>query len=387
MIRFLIHSIWREAQLHLSIRMGGVCFARRSPRFQARTMLKRCIKWERVLAAALIAGACALVVDRAGAASCRTESQVAAPEREALANSVHSLMRAVQSGDVQNLQANTIPQVASDFGGIASSVQTLKPLVQPATITIYNLYFLDASTEPPNAQRTDFYCGTPVVVMNFNGLPPGTYAMALVHATGVPQPQQMALVLAKNANRWMLAGFFARPMLDAGHSGLWYWTTARAYAQKKMNWDAWFYYRMAANLLEPVDFLVSGNSQKLHRETDQVRPDNLPAQKALQLTANGSTYEVTSIDTSSALGSLDLEVNYNANAAQAGQLRDPPAARKQVLDVMTALLALHPEIRDAFHGIWVHANQGQASAFSLELPMEQIAALPGPGSISSSMAK
>jgi hypothetical protein len=350
-------------------------------------MLIRCIPWKCVPRLCVFACACALLALRAGAASCKTEAQLTAPERDALAAGTRSLMRAVQSGDIASLQANTIPQVASEFGGIASSVQTLKPLVQQATITIDNLYFLDASTEAPNTPRTDFYCGTPVVVINFNGLPPGTYALAVVHATGAPQPQQIALVLARNGGRWMLAGFFAKPMLDAGHNGLWYWTSARAYAQKKMNWDAWFYYHLAAGLLQPVDFLTSGNLQKLQRETDQVHPENLPGQKPLMLTANGATYEVTGIDTSSELGSLDLEVNYNPNPAQASQLRDPPAARKQVLDVMSGLLALHPELHDAFHGIWVHANQGQASLFSLELPMEQIAALPPPGSISSSMAR
>jgi hypothetical protein len=36
-------------------------------------------------------------------------------------------------------------------------------------------------------------------------------------------------------------------------------------------------------------------------------------------------------------------------------------------------LRLHPELRSAFHGIWVHANQGTSSLFALELPMEQIA--------------
>jgi hypothetical protein len=285
----------------------------------------RRISWNRVLRASLFACACALVVQGADAATCKTESQLSPAERDALSNSTRSLIRAVQSGDVQNLQANTIPQVASDFGGIASSVQTLKPLVQQATMTIFNLYFLDASTEAPNTPRTDFYCGTPVVVMNFNGLPRGTYALALVHATGVPQPQQISLVLANNANRWMLAGFFAKPMLDAGHNGLWYWTSARSYAQKKMNWDAWFYYHMAASLLEPVDFITSANLQKLQHETDQVHPDNLPAAKPLMLTANGSTYEVTGIDTSSALGSqlqrqprTGDSVARSANGAQAG---------------------------------------------------------------------
>jgi hypothetical protein len=44
-----------------------------------------------------------------------------------------------------------------------------------------------------------------------------------------------------------------------------------------------------------------------------------------------------------------------------------------VTEVMTALLALHPELHDAFHGIWVQADQDSASIFSLELPMDQIA--------------
>ncbi len=323
----------------------------------------------------------------AGASTCKTESQLTPIERDALSAATHSLVRAVQSGDVQSLQANTIPAVAADFGGIAQTAQTLKPLIQQATITINNVYFLDASTEAAGSPRTDFYCGTPVVVMNFNGLPPGTYGLALIHASGVPNPQQISLVLAKSGGRWMLAGFFAKPMLDGGHTGLWYWSSARTYAQKKMNWDAWFYYKMAAGLLQPVDFLTSANLQKLQRETDQVHPENLPGSKPLLLSANGATYEVTGIDTSSALGSLDLEVNYNASPAQASQLRDPPAARKQVLDVMTALLALHPELHDGFHGIWVHANEGQASLFSLELPMDQIAALPAPGSTSSTLAR
>jgi hypothetical protein len=39
---------------------------------------------------------------------------------------------------------------------------------------------------------------------------------------------------------------------------------------------------------------------------------------------------------------------------------------------MAALLTMHPELNDAFHGFWVHADQGSASLFSLELSMNQI---------------
>lgn len=313
----------------------------------------------------------------ARAASCKSQSQMTVAQRDALSSAARTMVAEVQSGNVQSLRANTIPAVAADFDGIAGSVESLKPLVQQAAITVDSLFALDASTDSAGAARTDFYCGTPVVVLNFTDLPPGTYALAIMHATGVSQPQQISLILSETpGHRWMLAGFFSRPMMEAGHDGLWYWVSARKYAQNNMNWDAWFYYRAAAYFLDPVDFLSSPNLEKLQHERDQVRPDNLPGQKPLTIGTQGSVFQVTAIDTSAALGALDLEVHYTPNAAEAAQLHDPPAARKQVTQVMVALLALRPELHQAFHGIWVHADVGDTSVFSLELPMDQIVSAP-----------
>jgi hypothetical protein len=171
----------------------------------------------------------------------------------------------------------------------------------------------------------------------------------------------------------MLGGFFSRPMMEAGHDGLWYWVSARKYTQANMPWDAWFYYRIAADVLAPVEFLSSPNLEKLQHEEELGHPDNLPGPKPLMLAAHGSSFQVTTIDTTAIFGALDLEVHYSPDAAQTAQLRDPPTARKQVTEIMTALLALHPELHDAFHGIWVQADQGSSSIFSLELPMDQIA--------------
>ncbi len=160
--------------------------------------------------------------------------------------------------------------------------------------------------------------------------------------------------------------------MQAGHDGLWYWVSARKYAQQGMNWDAWLYYRIAAYFLDPVDFLSSPNLEKLQHEEGRTRPPDLPGSEPLTLNSHGSVYRVTSIDTTSAFGALDLEVHYTPDPAQAAQLRESATARKQVTDVMTALLALHPELQEGFHGIWTLADNGSASLFSLELPMEQI---------------
>lgn len=325
----------------------------------------------------------------ARAVSCKTQSQMTAVQRDALSSAARAMVGEVQSGDVRALRANTIPAVAAEFEGIASSVDTLKPLVQHAAITVDSLYALDASIDSAGAARTDFYCGTPVVALNFTNLPPGTYALVILHATGVPQPQQISLILSETAeHRWMLGGFFSRPMMRAGHDGLWYWMSARGFAQKNMNWNAWLYYRIAAYFLSPVQFLSSPNLEKLQHEQDRVRPESLPGTKPLMLVAYGSVFQVTAIDTTATFGALDLEVHYTPDTAQAAQLHNPPTARKQVTEVMRALLALQPELHGAFHGIWVQADGGSSTLFSLELPMDQI--LPGihpPVTDSSSVAR
>lgn len=315
---------------------------------------------------------------RASAAACTTQAQMAAAERSALANSARSLAADMQSGNVQALQQNTIPSLAANFNGIANSIQQLKPAIQSATITVDNVYLLDAADNPPAPASTDFYCGSPVVSVHFGQLPRGTYALAIVHATGVKNPQQIAMMLSQTNGRWLLGGFFVKPMLTAGHDGIWYWTNAREYAQRKDPWSAWLYYQLATNLLEPLNFLSSPNLQKLRQEADQIRPATFPDQHPMVLTVQGINYTVNAVSTTTAFGALDLDVRYAPDASEAAQLSNPPMARQQVTAIMSALVELHPGLRQAFHGIWVHAQQGQSSLFALELPMQQIAAAPPP---------
>lgn len=310
----------------------------------------------------------------AKAANCTTQGQMMPATRNALVDTARSMMLEVQNGDVQGLKANTLPAVAADFGGIASSVQTLAPLVRQAFITVDAVYDLDASTDQPGAPNTQFFCGSPVVVINFNNLPPGKYALALLHATGVKDPHQVSLILAQSpTRRWQLAGFYARPMIQAGHDGLWYWVSARRYAETNGKWAAWFYYRLATDLLAPLDNLSSPNLEKLRSEENSAKPDNLPTDKPVTLSANGAAFQLSAVDLTTQFGGLDLDVHYLPDPSQAAQLRNPPMARKQVVDIMNALLAQHPELHGAFHGMWVHADQGTGSLFALELPMDQIA--------------
>jgi len=337
------------------------------------------------LALWLLILACAdFSIPRANAASCTTQSQMTPAQRDALSAASHEALTQVQSGNVQALQQLTLPSVAANFSGLMNSVQHLQPLVRTASITVDGLYLLDATDSPAGAPQTDFFCGSPVVVFNIPNLPPGMYAISILHATGVPQPQQVSLILAKTPDsRWMLAGLFNKPMMAADHDGLWYWQFARDYAREKWNWNAWFYYRTAAMLLNPLDFLSSPNLNKLQQEADAVRPQELPGSAPMTISVQGGIITLTRIDTTTALGALDLDVSYAPDSTQAAQLRDPASARRQVTSVMSALMKLHPELQWAFHGIWVHAELGTSALYALELPMDQILAASSSTAVSS----
>jgi hypothetical protein len=326
-------------------------------------------------------------VTGAYAASCTTQSQMTPAQRDELASVARTLLWQIQTGNTAVLRSDVTPDLAANFDGIASSVSHLQPLVQPSEITVDELYILDASNDSASATQAEFYCGSPVVSLSFPALPAGIYALAIVHSTGVPHPQQISLILSKSANgRWLLAGLFDRPMTEGGHDGLWYWVAARKFAQTKMDWNAWFYYRIATNLLDPLDFLSSPNLEKLQHEADLIRPLDLPGKAAMTFYTQDELITVTAIDTSTALGGLDLNVHYTPDAAHAAQLHDPVFARRQVTAVMAELLKMHPELQGAFHGIWVHADQGTETLFALELPMDQIASATAPPSVSQGTA-
>jgi uncharacterized protein (DUF2141 family) len=308
------------------------------------------------------------------AVTCTTESQMAAGDRSQLQQAAMALAGHVQAGDAAAVKAQTIATVAAQFDGIANTIAGIQTAVQHATLTVDDMYALDATDEKA-AQDAEFFCSLPAstltVEISIPNLPPGKYALAVVHATGVKNPQALSMVMENDpagSSNWKLAGFFARPMTMGGHDGLWFWRQARDYAAKKELWDAYFYFQTAQFLLDPVDFLSSPNLQKLQREAEQSRPDGLPGADPMHLNAAGQTLNVTNLHTGELSDQLELVVEYQATPNQ-----DPVAARAQVTAVMHALLALHPELRSAFHGLWVYANAANNQhPFALELPMDQI---------------
>jgi hypothetical protein len=309
----------------------------------------------------------------AGAVTCTTQSQMTDAQRGVFVPAVQSLASAIQAGNVSSVKANTISSVAAQFDSIAATIQSVSSATQGAALTIQSIYNLKA-TDLKSSQDTQFFCSVPgsqlLINISIPQLPPGDYAFTVVHATGGKEPQQIAMILQNDpagSAQWKLAGIFVRPLAAAGHDGVWYWTQARAYAQKKQQWNAYFYYQTAAYLLTPVDFISSPNLEKLQKEMNGVRPSGLPEAEPMKLAANGQIFDVTNIHTDGSLGGLDLVVNYKAT-----DVSDPVATRSRNVEVMKALLTQHPELREAFHGLWVYANAENQRPFAIELPMNQI---------------
>jgi hypothetical protein len=304
------------------------------------------------------------------AVSCTTQAQMTEAERAALMQSAHNLATAVQSGNASAVQALTIAKVKAQFDPIANTIEQTSPLLAGATITIDALYGLDASDLKTAAEDTVFFCGvanSPVHVdITIPQLPPAQYALALVHATGVKQPQQMAFLLQKNGD-WQLAGLFVKPLLLAGHDSVWYWTKARAFNQKNQKWNAYFYYTTAAYLASPADFMTSANLDKLNQEAQGAKPDGLPGAQPMVITSGNNTFPVTEMHTDGSLGGLDLVLRYST-----AETSDPVAARARNLELMKATLEAHPELREGFHGLWVFAEAPSQRPYGNELAMSEI---------------
>jgi hypothetical protein len=311
-----------------------------------------------------------LVPGRVFAASCTTQAQMADGERTALVQAARTLASAVQSGNSAAVKASTIPKVRDQFDPIASTIEQTAPLLAGATITIDALYVLDASDLKEAAEDTVFFCGaanSPIHVdITIPQLPRGKYALTLVHATGVQKPQQIAFLLQNNGD-WQLAGFFIKPLLVAGHDSLWYWTKARAFDQKGQKWNAYFYYTTAAYLATPADFMTSANLDKLHQEAAVSKPQGLPGAEPMALPGGSQAFSVTNLHTDGSLGGLDLVVHYATT-----NVSDPVATRARNLEVMKAILAAHPELREGFHGLWVFAEAPPERPYGNELAMSEI---------------
>jgi hypothetical protein len=160
-------------------------------------------------------------------------------------------------------------------------------------------------------------------------------------------------------------------MTANGHDGLWYWKQARTLEAQKQPWNAWLYLQEAQALVLPANFVSSTHLEKLQTELQTVAPpavaNGLSVDAPLVLkAADGTEFRFTGISVDSSLG-LDIAAHLKVES-----LDDVAAARKRNIAAMAALLTAHPELRSAFHGVWVFAEAPGKAPYATELSMADI---------------
>lgn len=326
--------------------------------------------------------AAAMATPGAVAETCTTQSQMTAADRDGLSSAAHGLAAMVQAGDVAGLRAATVAEYARDFGGIGDVVGAVAPKIKGGTIAVEQVYLLDGSALKRGADGSlpdaQFFCTLNKSVAEADflipGLDTGKYGFAIVEVRSATSPWRLSFLMRQDQGKWAMAGFYPKPMWAAGHDGLWYWKQARAMALQNQRWNAWLYFQQAESLLRPTNFIQSTHLEKLRAEETAAAPSAASAGVSAEAPlvvkgADGAEYHFIGMGVDDSLGKEKIDV---AMRLKVDQIGDAAAARKRNTDAMSALLTAYPELRKAFHGVWVFAEVPGQNPFATEQAMAEI---------------
>ncbi|AFL87861.1 hypothetical protein Terro_1554 [Terriglobus roseus DSM 18391] len=331
-----------------------------------------------IVAAAM---ACASMLTPAFAETCTTQSAMTAADRDALVRAGEQFAALTAANNAEGVRAQTMPQFAQDFGGIAEAIRTAAPKLQGASFVPDTVWILDASTSKPgadgSAQDAQFFCnlnrGSLQTSFLIPALPAGRYALVVLNTAGTADPYQIAMLLRQSATgTWQLGGLFPRATTAGGHDGLWFWKAARDFAAKKQSWNAFVYYNEAEQLLKPVSFLSSSHLESLQAERSKAAPPALStgistSQPLVIAPKAGAEVRVTSLEALNAPAQAGIDLLAHVRTEDA--LTDPVASRARNTAAAKAIVAAYPELRTAFHGVWIVADLPNGTTFVSEEPM------------------
>ena len=332
----------------------------------------------RAIAVLLVVGFSVAAMDAAEV--CTSQSQMKPEQRDGLAAAALRLAGAVAKADDGALRSDSIGDLQANFTPVTNLVGATAPQLRGAAPVVEQIYVLDASSLTKGADGANpdaqFYCtlNKSVAEADFTipQLPPGVYGFAMVRFEGAV-PYRVSMLLRQEAGAWKLAGLYPKALSADGHEGLWFWTQARSLEAAKEPWTAWLYLQEAKALLTPAGFVSSTHLVKLGDEVTAATPPalagGLSAETPLVLKgADGAEFRVTALSVD-ALGPDRLDVSEHIKADALG---DGTTARKRNADAAAALLAAHPELRKAFHGVLVSTDVPNNAPFATELAMGEI---------------
>lgn len=318
-----------------------------------------------------------VALNAAGSAqACFTADDMDAATRSALTAAANRYFDMVSRGDAASLKQNSIPAVANNFAGIENSIKENQANFSGSHATARPPFELKAEGTAP-LPKAEFLCGVfdakgqtknsaEFVIPN---MPPGTYGVVMLDVPTQASAYTVSFVLQQQGADWKVAGFFPRPAAINGHDSNWFITQARSYKSKGQNHDAWLYLVQGRELAMPVPFMYTQVTDKLYDEAQSVKPTDFPVNgNTADLTAaGGKTYKLTEIFPLTVGQDFDVVVKYQSpDVSNTGQ------TFQENMNVMRAMLAKFPELREAFAGMVVRAVAPSGQDYGSMMPMKDI---------------
>jgi hypothetical protein len=306
------------------------------------------------------------------AQSCQTSSDLDDATRSALTAAGQRYFAMAAKGDAASMRQNSIPSLASDFGGIEATVKDHERDLAAAQATLKGAFLLDGSTPSPHAE---FYCGVfgktgqtaNSAVFYLDNLPAGKYGVVLFDANSPQGRTMFSLILQQVGVDWKLAGLYVKPGQVAGHDSNWFLTRAREYKAKGQTHNAWFFFTQARLLVSPLPFMGTLATDKIADEAQSVQPSDLPVGKTVDLPAGAATYKLISIFPQPVGNDLDLIVKY-----QAADISNSNQTYSSNVTVIKAIATKYPEVHDAFAAIVARAVDPTGRDYGTLLAMKDI---------------
>jgi hypothetical protein len=313
--------------------------------------------------------------------------------RNAITSASNRYFEMAARGDTASVQQKSIPSLASNFSGIAAVIKDHQDKLSGAKATSRSPFLLKAEGTAP-LERAEFLCGVfgshgqtaDSAVFVLNNLPPGTYAIDTLDVASPKGAIAVTFVLQQLGGEWKVGGLYAKDTQVAGHDSQWYAARAREFKTKGQNRNAWFYFMEARDLMVPVPFMSTQETDKLYDESQTVKPADLPAadhpltlvssaapkpaspKAGEQFNTNTSrTYDVIDLFPTLVGNDFDLVVKYRV-----ADISDTSKAFQDNMAVMKALITKYPELRDSFSGIVARAVAPSGQDYGSLLAMKDI---------------
>jgi hypothetical protein len=309
------------------------------------------------------------------AQNCQSSTDLDDATRTAITSAAQRDFDLASKGDTASLRQNSISSLAANFTAIETTVKDHEANLAGAQATVNSVFLLEADGTAP-LPHAEFYCGlfgkngqTPgSAIFDLNNLPPGKYGVALLEATSPKGKANFSLILQQEKTDWKLGGLYVKDAEISGHDADWFETQARDYKAKGQMHDAWLYYLEARSLAAPVPFMDTLALDTLYNQFQNDKPADFPADgKTAELNTGTTTYKLVDLYPEAVGNDLDVIVRYQvANAGNSNQ------AYASNMEVIKALVAKYPELKNAFAAVVARAVDSSGRDYGTLLAMKEI---------------